>query len=327
MISRKQNHIGSAKSHMVTKIPTALLHETVESVLQRFQDPSAYFDMVEYIYVLDSDRHLDGVVSIRELLNAKNSDIIENIMQKNIASVHLDTHQKKIAHMAIQHGLKAMPVVDEFQRLVGAVPSEVIFNIMRWEHTADMLRLAGIHGKEENMRTFMKAGAVRMARMRIPSLLIGLVGGLMATSIMNFFESALEKNLMLAFFIPLIVYMNDAVGTQTETLLVRSLAINDIKVGWYILREFLIGICIGAVVASTLFVAILLIYHSMALALTIATAMFLGVSTATLLAMAVPYTLFLLGKDPAISGGPFTTILQDILSLVIYFVVAGIFLT
>lgn len=320
------NHPEAAKSHMVTKVSLASPHETVGSVLQKLQNQNAFFDTVDYTYILDKEGKLEGVVSMKELLNARNEDRLDRLMHKKVAVVHPSTDQEHVAMLAIKQNIKSLPVVDKEHRFLGVVPSDVILNILHWEHVEDVLRLSGIHGKGVHMRSFMKSSAFTMSKMRIPSLLIGLAGGLLTTSIVGYFEQSLEKNILLAFFIPLIVYMSDAVGTQTETILVRTLATEEIQLKKYILREFLVASTIGLVVGGTMFLTAYLWFHSFLIALTIGVSLFMTISIGSIVSILIPWLLAHFKKDPAISGGPFTTVIQDILSLLIYFLVAALIL-
>ncbi|MCC7197314.1 magnesium transporter [Candidatus Peregrinibacteria bacterium] len=319
-------HKESAHSHMVKLVSTASLHETVGDVLLRLQDPKSQYECVDYTYVLRADGVLDGVVSIKQLLNSKSGVKISKLMTRKLMVVHQHSDQEHVANVALNGNIKCVPVVDKHHHLLGVVPSDIILSILKWEHTEDMLRLSGIHGGGTTYRDISHVSSFKMGLLRIPSILVGLVGGMLATSVVNYYEVSLEKNLILAFFIPLIVYMNDAVGTQTETILVRLLGTEKVSIWKYFLRELGTGFFMGLVVGFLAF-SITLVWHNEAiLAATIGLSLLIGVTSATVTAIAVPYTLFLLKKDPAISGGPFTTVLQDIFSLMIYFTVASLIL-
>lgn len=323
------SHSESAKIHMVTRVCRAVAKETVAEVLARLQDHKALFDTVDYVYVLDNNGVLQGVVSIKELLNAHDTDMIGDLMTKNLAMAHLATHQETVANMALKYNIKAVPVVDEGRHFLGVVPSDAIINVLQWEHSEDLMKLSGVRGKGRYFKDLLRAGVFKMSRLRIPSLLVGLVGGLLATLIVKFFEGALEEHLVLAFFIPLIVYINNAVGTQTQTLFVRTLALEALEktlLRKYVFRELMIGFMIGTVIALGILGIAWFWFKEPVVAFTIGLSILIGSTVATILGMAVPYLLYTMKKDPAISGGPFATILQDILSLVIYFSVAAVIL-
>lgn len=182
------------------------------------------------------------------------------------------------------------------------------------------------HLARESIVDIMKFSISRMVRIRLPWLLLGLLGGIVATLIVRFFEGALEQKLALAFFIPVIVYMSDAVGTQTETLFIRALAIEKIAFKKYLLKEIVIGFLLGAVLSVLLYLYAALVFDDALVAMIVGISMVLSSTFAVIIATFVPLILRGFGVDPAVGAGPFTTVVQDILALVIYFLVASFML-
>ena len=162
-----------------------------------------------------------------------------------------------------------------------------------------------------------------MVRLRMPWLLIGLVGGMAASFIASKFETLLSQNIALAFFIPFIVYMSGAVGTQTETIFVRNLKKGVPKFFIYVIKEFLLGLIIGLFFGAAVGLFAYFWIHSIKIAIAVGLAMFVNIAIAPVIALVIPEILFKEHTDPALGGGPFTTIIQDILSIVIYFIVAS----
>jgi len=162
--------------------------------------------------------------------------------------------------------------------------------------------------------------------LRLPWLLVGLIGGTLASVIVSRFETVLSENISLAFFLPLIVYMSDAVGTQTETIFVRNLAKGKISLTTYLLKEFLVGIVLGVVFGILIGLIANFWIGSFKIAFTVGLAMFVNVAIAPIIALIVPTAIFKEHRDPALGAGPFTTIVQDIISILIYFLVAGFIL-
>ncbi|MDP2670975.1 MAG: magnesium transporter [bacterium] len=162
-----------------------------------------------------------------------------------------------------------------------------------------------------------------LLRLRLPWLLVGLVGGTAASFLVSRFEPILTQNISLAFFLPLIVYMSDAVGTQTENIFVRNLGKGEARFFTYLIKEFFIGVGLGLIFA----VLIGLVTHfwigSMEITTTVSLAMFLTVSVAPIIALIVPELITKEHRDPALGSGPFTTIVQNIVSIIIYFLVAS----
>lgn len=159
---------------------------------------------------------------------------------------------------------------------------------------------------------------------RIPWIIIGLVGGLLATVIVSKFEAILSRDIRLAFFIPIIVYLSDAVGTQTETIYVRELSERKVNFWRYIFKESIIGLSLGVI--SGLLLAIFATYwlHSFAIGLIIGLTMLINLTLAPVLAVFIPSVLYRERADPALGAGPVATIIQDLISLVVYFLIAGL---
>ncbi|OGF69144.1 hypothetical protein A3H65_00990 [Candidatus Giovannonibacteria bacterium RIFCSPLOWO2_02_FULL_45_14] len=180
------------------------------------------------------------------------------------------------------------------------------------------------HLAHQPITDIVKFSATRLVKVRLPWLLVGLVGGMFATLIVRFFEGALLEKLELAFFIPVIVYMSDAVGTQTETLFIRALVIEKIDLGKYLIKEILVGFLLGSALGILLFGYSMFVFNDFEVSIIVGISILAASTLSVIIATLVPLVLRRFGKDPAIGAGPFTTIAQDILALLIYFVVAAI---
>lgn len=163
----------------------------------------------------------------------------------------------------------------------------------------------------------------KIIRDRIAWLLLGLLGALVAASIVRSFEDALRKDLSLAFFIPAVVYMADAVGTQTETIFIRGLSQGWLRKKRFLLREILVGATIGALIGGVSFVVIALWFGDIKVAAAVGFSMFVTIVSAVVVATLIPWMFWRLKRDPALGSGPFATIIQDVLSLLIYFLIAS----
>ncbi len=166
-----------------------------------------------------------------------------------------------------------------------------------------------------------------LVRLRLPWLLVGLGVGAIITLVVSQFEKVLANQVSLAFFIPIIVYMSDAVGTQTETIYIRNLSRHreKIKLSVYLIKELLLGLIIGSASGLLLGLFAMIWLDSPTIALTVGLAMLGSITTAALLALLIPTLLQRFKKvDPAVGAGPFTTAIQDLVSLVIYFAIASV---
>jgi magnesium transporter len=314
----------SVGRHRVERVPTARADETIAGVLARIAAVASW-DSLTYVYVLDAERRPIGLVTIEELFAGPPSATLGERMRRDLEVVRPLDDQERAAVIAIDRELDAVPVVDENGAFEGAVDYDGLLEILHHEHVEDLLRRGGVR----THRPIADAldGRVRdLVGLRLPWLLLGLAGGMVATALVELFEPALRRELALAFFIPVIVYMSDAVGTQTETIYVRSLALGRRDVGRYLAREARVGLTIGAICALLMAAFALLWFGSTRVAAIVGMAMFASIAIATLIGVAVPWTLERLGRDPAFGSGPLATVVQDLLSLLVYFGVASLVL-
>lgn len=306
---------------MTRNVPTAFLEDTIADIEQSLSKND--FETLDYIYVLDENQQLKGAFSIKELFLKQKNTRAKEVMKTNIIKAHPTDEQEKIAILALRHNLKAIPLVDKENKFLGVVPSDAILGILHFEHVEDFLRSAGIHSP---VRETLDGTPVFLAKVRTPWLVLGLLGGLVAAFLIELFEMPLRANFILAAFIPLMVYMADAVGAQTQILFIRNLIFeNQINLGRYILREMKTGVIIA------LFLSILLSLFSIgwfkaphSISLILGISLLLTILSAMLIGVLIPWLLWKLKKDPAIGAGPFGTIVRDLLSLVIYFGVVSL---
>lgn len=161
-----------------------------------------------------------------------------------------------------------------------------------------------------------------LIKIRFPWLVVGLVGGLLASIVVSRFETSLQETIALTFFIPVIAYMSDAIGTQTETILIRALTNLQFNIAKYIYRELLVGAVIGSVLGTVTGIFAYFLSASSRVGYVVGFSLFLSMTVAAALACLTPLILRNLGKDPAVGSGPFSTAVQDVVSLLIYFSVA-----
>ncbi len=312
--------------HLVTRIPTTTADAIVADLRHSIERAKTPWDSVNYIYVVNGDQRLVGVFSIKELLVAKPEQRIEKIMRRDPIAVHEHMHEETAAALAIKHSLKAVPVIDRDERFVGIVPSDAILAILHRRHTEHFLRSAGFTRPHVHFLDVVKARFSELFRARVGWLAVGLFGGMLAASITGFFEEVLRQEIILAFFIPVVVYLSDAVGTQTETLFIRSFALERIHFLRYVIRELSVGIALGAVFGLSAYALVTVLWQQAQIALILALTFFCTIIVATLVALVIPWIFIRMHRDPAIGSGPFATIIQDILSLLIYFLIASVML-
>ncbi|MDX1581480.1 MAG: CBS domain-containing protein, partial [Alphaproteobacteria bacterium] len=193
----------TAGYHMVDNIPWAMLDTPVESVIRSLHGHR--FDCADSVFVTDGTGWLEGIVRINDLF-ANGSRRIAEIMEPEHEAVRPEDDQEQIAVLAMQLGMIAVPVVDEEGRLIGAVPPEVLFRILREEHMEDLQRLAGITPHDYGPTVALDAPLRDRFRRRLPWLVFGLLASSLITLVMAGFEEALSQNVAVAFFVPALVY-------------------------------------------------------------------------------------------------------------------------
>jgi len=297
--------------------------ELIGHVKATIAERAEQLEVVDYIYVVNGQNRLQGVASLKEILQSSDESRISNIMKTKPVALDFHADQERLVYLVLKHNLKAVPVVDRSNHLKGVVPYKTILEVFHHEFREDILRSGGIHHHIKEIEE-ITTPASKLVRARLPSLILGLIGGLFAAYIVTSFEQVLGSYLALAAFIPVVVYISDAVGTQSQTLVVRMIALEpEFSVRKYLTRELKIGGVIGIVFAASLFAAGFLGWSSLHIGFVIGSSIFLSVIFQAFIAT---YLSALLAKrkiDPALASGPLTTIISDITSLALYFAIAS----
>jgi magnesium transporter len=306
----------SAGWHLAREVP-AFARDTTAGAARAALAGRRY-DCVDIVLVTDAARRVVGVLPIGEVLALESDATLSAAMLRDFPSVHGHIDQEHVASAALEHGLTAIPVVDGAGGLVGVVPAAALLEILRHEHVEDLHRFAGIARETEFARDAIEAPPVRRMRHRLPWLLVGLGGSIVASVVMAQFEQVIAANLAVAFFVPGIVYLADAIGTQTETIAVRGLSLSRVRFGQLLGGEIRTGLLIGLVLGVATFAGVGLAMGDLRLAAAVALALFVAGGLATAIGLALPALLHRLGRDPAYGSGPLATIIQDVLSLAVY---------
>ncbi|MGZ8944198.1 MAG: magnesium transporter [Methylococcaceae bacterium] len=322
-ITRAKDTTDRAENHMYSPVPTAHGDETVAQVSRRLSGQSDAFNSVELLFVTDTDNRLQGVVSLSKLLGATHKTVINELMNSDITSVTLADHPEQVAEVALTHIIPAVPVVDDQGCLLGAVPAHTVFKLMREDHIQDMDRLVGIWRNSNQALSAIEGDPLRRVIDRLPWLIVGTVGCVLATGLMATFENTLRADLAVAFFIPGIVYLADAIGTQSEAIAVRGLSFSSTPISQLLKGELKTGLYLGITLALLVFPFIWLAFNA-SLAFAVSVALICASSIATSIGLLLPSILSRLGKDPAYGSGPVATIIQDLLSLLIYLSVVSL---
>lgn len=310
----------TAASHLVTHIPRATTDMSVASVIEALRGQR--YECADTIFVTDANGRLEGIVRINDLLADGHRPIVE-IMEPEHEAVRPGDDQEEIAVLAMRLNMIAVPVVDDHERLIGAVPPEALFKILRAEHMEDLQRLAGITAHERGPIVAMDAPLRDRISRRLPWLVFGLLASSVITAVMAGFEHSLAANVEVAFFIPALVYIAGAIGTQAVSVAVRGLSDDDVAIRRLLSDELIIGTAIGTVLGVITLALVFFTFGNGALSVAVGLAVLCGGTVSAVVGFGLPWVFTRVGSDPALGSGPICTIIQDVASLFIYFVLVG----
>jgi magnesium transporter len=308
----------TASEHHTARVPIAAPKDRVAAVWESLR--GRRFDSAGEIVVCDPAGRLLGLVNIEDLFAADGETPLERIMDPSPPAVAPGIDQEIAAWQAIRHRETSLAVVSEGRVFQGIITPTRIFEVLLSEHDEDTARLGGFLRSSSEAYTASDEPMWRRLGHRMPWLALGLLGAMLSADLVGFFEGQLHANIVLAFFVPGIVYLADAVGTQTETLVIRGLSVGiPIERGFW--RESVTGFVVGLALAGLCFPIVLWRWGRTDVALSVSLALLMACSIASTLALVLPWTLRWLRQDPAFAAGPVATVVQDLLSVLIYFLV------
>lgn len=279
-------------------------------------------ESLSQLFVTDEFRHLEGTVALRDLLAARDSEIIGELMESDIKSVRTHDDQADVADLFKKYDLVSMPVVDNENRLVGLITIDDVVDVMEEEATEDIYKMAAMEPTEES---YADAGVFAIAKKRIPWLLILMISATFSGIIMQNYNSVLSAQVILASFVPMLMDTSGNAGSQTSVSVIRSLVLGEVecrdilRVLW---KEFRIGLMVGAGMGVLNFVRIAVMYRDLSLALTVGITLFFAVIAANLVGGALPIAATKCKLDPALMASPMITTIVDAMSLTVFFNVA-----
>jgi len=272
---------------------------------------------VHTIYVVDDNEKLLGSLSLKQLLLAEKDAAIKNIVNTDIVSVNVNEDDEDVANLMNKYDLIALPVVDDLNRLIGRITFDDVMDVVKEEAEKDYQMASGISEDVESSDSVWE-----LTRARLPWLLIGMTGGLLGAEVIGIFE--LENNIKLAFFIPLIAAMGGNVGVQSAAIVVQGLANDSLKmenIFQKLVKELGVGLLNGIICSIIILGAAFGLGHGKELSLTVSISLLVVIVFAALFGTLVPLTLEKYKIDPALATGPFITTINDVLGLVIYFMI------
>ena len=294
-----------------------------EAVLS-LREHSEELEISYYLYVINDNGHLVGVVSLRQLVLSLPETTLRELMESDVVRVNVNTDQEQVAQLVARYNLLAIPVVDASNRLVGVVTVDDIIDVIRLEATEDFLKMAGA-GDELEQRSTLRA-----AKARLPWLMASFIGGVFAAMLIGVYEEPIAKVVPLAAFIPIILGMGGNVGIQSSTIVTRGLALGRIDAAQLtsvVTRELLVSVVCGVVYGVLLGSVAWIQYagtmpNSFHLGATVGLSVGAAMIIAATIGGAIPMLFARFNIDPALASGPFVTTAVDVFGILSYFTIA-----
>jgi magnesium transporter len=299
---------------------TATVNETIERIREKSDD----FDDLYNIWVLDDNNRLSGSVSLKDLVLAKGYTILREIMDIDVKSVHVNEDQQEVANVFSKYDLVSVPVLNDFDQVVGRITVDDIVDVLEEEGAEDLAYLAGAPDEE-----ILEDSTFVLSRARIPWLLVSFIGEIVTAIILQSFGATIESFVAAAFFFPLIMAMGGASGQQASVIVVRGLATGDIIMTdtfRRLFKEFKVSF-LNSLIFSGMSFIIIFLWESMLFASILSLSMFIVINTSNLAGALLPFSFKKLNIDPALASAPFIATANDIFGLLIYLSILTLGLT
>ena len=313
----------TAGAIMTTEYISIVANQTIRSALTLLRKKASEAEVIYYVYVVDRDNHLAGVLSLRELIINDDDTLISDMMEERVISVDVTEDQEDVAKTIRDYDFLAIPVVNSRKELLGIITVDDIIDVIDDEATSDYSGLAGVD-VEATAETPLKASIKRL-----PWLITLLFLGMSTATLISHYELLINEASILAVFISLITGTAGNAGTQSLAVAVRKLAISDDKDNNFfklVINEVLTGLITGLVTGVVIFVVVGFWKHNFVLGFVIGIAMLCAITVANLAGSFIPILMEKIGFDPAVASGPFITTLSDLTSVLIYFNIARLFM-
>ncbi|WP_437508761.1 magnesium transporter [Sorangium sp. So ce1099] len=332
LLAYAEDEAGGLMSPWFARVrPEATVDQAISYLKRQARD---HLETIYYGYVLDAEQRLLGVVSLRQLMIAPGDRRVSDIMKTDVASVNEDVDQEAVARRFAEHDLVAIPVVDAEGRMKGIVTADDIVDVVEEEATEDIQKLGGMQALDA---PYLRTPLLRMVGKRAGWLSALFLGELLTATAMGHYEDEIARAVVLALFVPLIISSGGNSGSQATTLVIRAMALGEIRLAdfWRVCRrELASGLALGGILGALGFARVVVweelfgTYgeHYRPIAMTVAISLVGVVTWGTLSGALLPFVLRALRFDPASASAPFVATLVDVSGLVIYFSVAELLL-
>jgi magnesium transporter len=314
----------TAGSIMTTEYISIHANQTLHSAMQILKNEAPNAETIYYIYVIDEDKKLAGVISLRDLIINEPDTMISEVMNERVYTVSVAEDQEEVARKMKDYNFLALPVIDFRGHLLGIITVDDIVDVIDEEASDDYSKLAAISDVDSNDR-----GPLSAAKKRLPWLIILLFLGMFTASLIGRFEETLDKVAILAVFIPLIAGMAGNTGTQALAVAVRRIAVGDAEeqsTFRMILKEAGTGLITGTICGIVVTLVVFIWQGDIFLGILVGISILATLTVATIAGAFIPLIMHRLKVDPAVASGPFITTINDILSILIYFGMATLFM-
>lgn len=316
----------TAGSIMTTEFVSIRENQTVHSAMHILRREAPEAETIYYVFVIDEQKHLAGVISLRDLIIADEDTMISEVMNERVVSVSVAEDQEEVARIMRDYNFLALPVVDFQQHLLGIITVDDVMDVLDEEASDDYSKLAGISDVDDTI----DHNPLVAAKKRLPWLIILLFLGMMTASLIGRFEDTLNQVAILAVFIPLIGGMAGNTGTQALAVAVRGLATGEIEEESKIkllIREAATGMITGASCGLLVVLIVYIWQGDLILGALVGVSVFSTLIVATLAGAFIPLLMHRFKIDPAVASGPFITTINDLISILIYFGLATTFMS
>lgn len=313
---------GTAGSVMTTEYASLPANIDARTGLERLRLQAPNKETIYYIYVTDAQRHLQGMISLRDLILSKPQTLLADIMQTNVISVPHHMEVEEVAAAISKYDFLAVPVVDDENKLLGIITVDDVIDIIQTENTEDFHLISGVVPFEEE---YFKRPLPRLFWNRFLWLTILLFTSLLSTTIMELNSAALQQMMALAFFIPMITGTCGNAGTQSATMVVRALALGEVQPKDFIrvfYREIIMGLALGCALGIIAYFRVILQDQNLLLGAIVATALLATLLAANLAGSLLPLILKKINLDPALTAGPVIATIIDAVGITVYFQIA-----
>lgn len=304
---------------------------TVKQAIEHMRENAQDADTIYYTYVVDNDERLVGVLSLRELITARDSVVVEDLMSENIISVYVDDDREEAVRLVSKYNLIAIPVIDRDRTLKGIITVDDIIDVMEEEASEDMYKFAGTSEQErdvvEKVNPKPKEQIISSVKGRIPWLIITLIAGLLSTIMLSNLDFIMNPTYAsLVFFIPVVMGMGGNIGTQSSALTVMALSNKDLEFS-NVIREGIVGLITGIICSIIIGIIIFIFMRDINIVLVVSLSLFINMIVGAMIGAFMPVLLKKLDVDPSIISAPVIATVLDVIGIAIYLLITTILLS